>query len=296
MRKYAFCATAVLLLATSAHAALIYAPNALPRPYPFDGPDELIMFDSSDPAGFTIVGSMSVPNIGFGGMDFDRDGNLWAYASLYKPTNGAAAGLYSVDLNTGAATVQGTLSTQPLDDLAFNPTDNQMYGIRSQFNTTRLYTVNLVTGTTSYVGNFSGLPADVQLTIGLAIDSEGDFYVHDVGEDKIYKCGAGLALTELYALSQDTGFSQGMGIDWSRDDMGYHGAVGQGVFPDYFSQVNTFAPDGSAYTLGPDFGPNEYYGGYGFPLVEPGDLAVMPVPEPTSVLLLALGVLLCRRR
>ena len=180
--------------------------------------------------------------------------------------------------------------------MAFNPTDNKMYGLRSQFNNTRLYTVDLVTGATSLVGNFSGLPASIQLTIGLAIDSEGDFYVHDTGEDKIYKSDASLALTELYALPQDTCFSQGMGIDWSRDDMGYHGAVGQGVYPDYFSQVNTFEPDGSAYTLGPNFGPNEYYSGYGYPLVEPGDLAVMPVPEPTSVVLLALGALLYRRR
>ena len=110
MRKYTLCATALVLLAASAHAALIYAPNNLPRPYPFDGGDELVMFDSSDPASFTIIGSMGVPDIGFGGMEFDRDGNLWAYASLYKPTSGSATGLYSVNLETGQATVQGTVS------------------------------------------------------------------------------------------------------------------------------------------------------------------------------------------
>lgn len=293
MRKPVSCAAALVWLASIASAAIIYAPNAVSRPYPFTGPDELVCFDSANPAAFTIIGSLNVPQIGFGGMEFDGDGNLWAYASYNKVTGGAASGLYRVNLTTGAATLQGTPSNQSLDDLAYNPVDRQMYGIRSQTSATRLYRINLTTGATTLVGTFTGLPA-VQRAVGLAIDSTGHFYVHDVGVDKIYK-GAGLALTELYSLPQDTGYSQGLAVDWSRDNLGYHGAVGQGEFPDYFSQVNTFAGDGSAYTLGPTFGPNEYYDGYGFPLVQPGDLAIQPVPEPLSLLLLAVGALLRQR-
>ena len=295
MPRLAFTAGVLLLLASSAGAATVYAPNGMSRPYPFDGPDDLVRFDSSNPAGFEIVGSMNVPDIGFGGMDFDADGNLWAYASFYKSTGGAASGLYSVNMTTGAATLQGMASTQPLDDLAYNPVDGKMYGIRSQFTSTRLYSTDLATGATTLEGYFSGLPSDAQRTIGTAIDSTGNFYVHDVGAEKIYS-GPGLALTELYTLPLDTNYSQGMTIDWSRDDLGYHAAVGFGEFPDYFSQINTFTTDGSAYTLGPDFGPNEMYGGYGYPLVEPGDLAIVPVPEPGSILLLAIGALCCRRR
>lgn len=276
MWKKAICVAGALSASLTAGAAIIYAPNGLPRPYPFNGPDELIRFDSNDPAGYQVIGSMNVPNIGFGGMDFDRDGNLWAYASFFKSTGGAASGLYKVDINTGQATVQGTLSPQALEDIAFNPADNKMYGIRTQGSTTRLYTINLVTGATSLVGTLTGLPAS-QHAMSFAIDSTGTFYVHDINVDKIY-AGAGLALTELYTLSQDTNYSQGMTIDWSRGDVGYHGAVGQGIFPDYFSQVNTFATDGSGYTLGPAFGPNEYFppDQFGYPPVEPGDLAIAP--------------------
>ena len=281
-------AATVLVLAASASATTLYAPNGLARP--LDGPDTLIMFDSANPAGFTTIGSMNVPNIGFGGMDFDRGGNLWAYASFYKSTGGAAGGLYRVNMATGAATPQGTLSPQSLQDLAFNPTNDTMYGINTQGTVTKLYTVNLTSGAVAAVGTFTGLPA-VQHSMGLAIDSSGDFYVQDLESDRIYT-GAGLALTQLYQLPQDCNFSQGMTIDWSRDNRGYHGAVGYGNYPHYFSQLNTFAIDGSNYALGPDFGPELPDG---LPPVEPGDLAIMPVPEPAAFLLLTLGMLLRRR-
>ncbi len=294
MRKLLILALVSACTATGALAVEAYAPNALPRPYPFSAPDELVRFDTDDPASFEVVGSMGVTDTGFGGMDFDAGGSLWAYASLYKSTGGAASGLYSVDTTTGQATLVGN-SYQPLDDLAFNPVDGTMYGIRSQGADMRLYSVDLMTGGTTHIGNFTGMP-DPPRAIGFAIDSTGAFYIHDNLVDKIYK-SSGMAMTELYSLTQDTGYSQGMTIDWSRDDMGYHAAVGQGIYPDYFSQINTFTTDGSSYVLGPSFGPNEYFDGdpYGYPPVEPGDIAIAPVPEPASLLMIAVLAMLRRR-
>ena len=289
---------ATLSLASISSAVIMYAPNGLARPYPFQGPDTLVRFDSSNPAGFVTVGSMNVPNIGFGGMDFDRDGNLWAYASFFKTTGGAAAGLYKVNTDTGQATLQGTASLQSLQDMAFNPTNNTMYGINTQNNITRLYTVNLTTGGTSVAGTFTGLPTP-RHALGLAIDSSGNYYVNDVDSDSVYKSGPDLALSVLYVVPQDTNASQGMTIDWSRGNAGYHASVGQGDFPNYFSTINPFAIDGSSYTVGPNFGPNEMYDGFGYPLVEPGDLAIAPlVPEPATLGMLALGATLsvARRR
>lgn len=288
MYKALFGIVVLLVLVTNASAALIYAPNGLARPT--SGPDTLIVFNSADPKSFVTIGSMNVPNIGFGGLEFDRQGNLWAYASIYKPTGGAAGGLYKVNMQTGAATVQGTVSSQPLEDLAFNPVNDTMYGIRTQNNVTKLYTVNLTTGAVSAVGTFTGLPS-THHAMGFAIDSAGAYYVHDLHNDRIFR-GTGLELTELYVLPQDTNFSQGMTIDWSRDNLGYHAAVGYGVYPHYFSQVNTFKTDGSSYVLGPDFGPDLPDG---MPPVECGDVAIMPVPEPTSAVLLVIGTLLRRR-
>lgn len=290
MFKLSLGVAGVLAVSAAADATVIYATNGLARP--LDGPDTLIMFDSSNPSAYTTIGSMGVPNIGFGGLDFDRDGNLWAYASFYKSTGGAASGLYRVNPQTGEATVQGTLSSQSLQDLAYNPVDGQMYGINSQNNVSRLYRVDLTSGAVTPVGAFTGLPASNHV-MSFAIDSQGVHYVHDLTADKIYK-GVGLELAELYTLPQDTNFSQGMTIDWSRDDRGYHAAVGYGVYPHYFSQLNTFATDGSGYVLGPEFGlelPD------GLPPVEAGDLAIRPIPAPgAAVAILAAAPLLGARR
>lgn len=250
----------------------IYAPSSLYTTNP--NQDDLIVFDADDPEGYTVIGAMGVNNITFGGMDFTPDGTLYAYASLFRSTGGAASGLYRVDRDTGIATPVGN-SPQSLDDIAYNPVDGRMYGFRSQNGTPRLYTIDLNTGVVSAVGVIAGLPSPARV-IGLAIDSDGDFYYHDVSTDQIFK-GSALSVAALYDIPQDTSFSQGMTIDWSRDDTGYHAAVGLGEFPNYFVSLNTFGADGSGYQVGPGFGDNIDGGdGFFYPPVEPGDLAIEP--------------------
>jgi hypothetical protein len=284
------------IAAAQAGAATIYAVNNNIFDDPSTASDHLIRFDSSAPASYVTIGALGVPGIGFGGLDFDRSGNLWGYASFYDDNGGASSGLYKINVNTGQATLQGTASLRTLDDLAFNPTDNQMYGIRTQGNVSSLYTVNLDTGVVTPVGTFSGLPATHNLN-GFGIDSAGNYYVQEATTDGIYKSGPDRAMTRLYDIGQDTNYSQGLTIDWSRDDTGYHAATGQGVFPNYFTTLNTFYTDGSGYTIGSDFGPNIPVGQFNFPPVEAGDLAIMPaVPEPASLIVLAFVPFLRRRR
>lgn len=257
-----------------------------------DDSDSLIVFDPSSPGGYATVGSMGVPNIGFSGLDFDGDGNLWAYASFYKSTGGAASGLYSVDPSTGQATPVGQ-SFQSLQDLAYNPVDGKMYGINTQQAAfTRLYEVDLTTGATTQVGMLSGLPEQHYIQ-GLGIDSQGNFFLHDVANDVIFR-GDGASFTSMYELDIVTASSQGLTVDWSRDDAGYHAIVGQGEFPNYVSAVNTFAVDGSGYFEGDAFGPND---AGGFPPVQAGDIAIMPIPAPGGAAVVALaGAVMLRRR
>jgi hypothetical protein len=266
---------AALAGAAAAQGVEVYGVNHLAF-YPDLGPDVLIRFDAEHPELFETIGSLGITNVGFGGLEFDRAGSLWAYATFNKFTSGASSGLYRVDPETGAATVQGTRSQQTLADLAFDPVSGVMYGVFSQgYATSRLYTVNLQSGAVAVVGTFSGLPSEHNL-VGLAIDSSGTIYAHDNIHNVIYKAGPGLAMTPLYEFPDiQTVGSQGLTIDWSRDNRGYHAAVGQGIFPDYFSQVNTFTVDGSSYEWGPSFGPNHPDG---IPPVQSGDVAIRPAP------------------
>ncbi len=270
----------------------IYATNNLANTP--DASDTLIVFDSSNPAGYTTIGSLGVSNIGFGGLDFDAAGNLYGYASFFKSTGGASSGLYSINPDTGAATPIGS-NVQTIQDIAFNPTDNALYGINTRFQSqSTLFRIDTTTGGVTNLGLMSGLPAAHHLG-GFGIDSQGNFFVQDFVTDAIY-IGDGTNFTHLYDMGIDTSYSQGLTIDWSNDDTGYHGAVGQGVFPDYFSTINTFATDGSGYNaFGPSFGPNNMDG---IPPVEPGDLAIRPIPAPAGslALLAASGALGARRR
>lgn len=291
MRQSLLAASAALLFtATAADAVLIYGINHLTG-----GPnssDSLVVFDSGNPAGFTVIGSTGVNGVGFGGLAFDRSGGLWAYASYYSATGGAAAGLYRIDINTGVATAVGS-STRTLDDLAYNPVTDKMYGIRTQQGQgSRLYEVDLSTGATTLVGSLTGIDGVHALT-GLAFDSAGNMYVNDVANGRIYG-GSGLAMTALYDAPYVLAGSQGIDIDWSRDDTGYHAAVAQGIFPNYISQLNTFALDGSGYFLGDVFGPNTPDG---LPALQLGDIAIAPIPAPgAAALFLAAAPLATRRR
>ena len=283
---------AVLALAGTASADVqIYATNSLAPTA--DGSDTLIVFDASNPSGYTTIGSLGVSNIGFGGLDFDAAGNMFGYASFIKNTGGAAAGLYSINPDTGAATPIGS-SIQSLQDIAYNPVNNTLYGINTRFQSeSKLYSIDMTTGSVTELGLISGLPASHHLG-GFGVDSQGNFFVQDFVSDSIY-VGDGLSFSHLYDMGIDTNYSQGLTIDWSNGDTGYHGAVGQGVFPDYFSTINTFATDGSGYNaMGPNFGPNN---GDGIPPVQPGDLAIRPIPAPAgSLALLGASCVLSRRR
>ncbi len=275
-----------LVVSTSAFAGgsniTIYAVNHQGN-YPDFG-DTIIRFTTDNLEAYETLGPTGLGNTGLGGLEFDGDGNLWAYAS-FNSFGGAAAGLYKINMQTGAATPQGTLSSQTLTDLAWNPVDQQMYGVYSQgFATGRLYRVNLQTGAVTVVGTFTGLDAQNNL-IGIGIDSEGTIYVYDNFNNKVYVADESLNLTLLYdsSVTQCEGCelavgSQGIAVDWSRDNLGYHGAVGQGVFPNYYGNLNTFALDGSSYVWGPNWGPNldEVQPGPFPPQVQPGDLAIVP--------------------
>jgi hypothetical protein len=266
MRSFVLSVSVSLLLAAGAQAVEIFAVNNLGgNPAGSDG--TLIRFDSANPAGWTTVGSLGQPTLGMGGLEFDNAGNLYCYASYVAASGTPASGLYRVNTTTGATTLIGN-SGQSLQDLAWNPSDNTMYGVNSVANVARLYRVNLTSGATTLAGTLSGMPP-TNLEVGLACDSAGHFFVHDVASDKIFT-GTGMAMTTSITLTRDTNFSQGMTIDWSRDNQGYHAAIGNN--PGFYSHLYRFNTALTTWTDAGTFGVADGT----FPTVEAGDLAILP--------------------
>ncbi len=283
MRNLFTLAVIGLIATGTANAVDIYGVNNLPVG---GGTNELFVFDSSDPAGFTTIGEFGVADIGFGGLAFNGVGGpLYAYASYGDNT--ADFGLYEINTATGAATPVGNLGQPGLNDIAYNPADGLLYGIDGAAN---LYTIDTSTGDQTFVTQVPGI--DNPLTIGFGVTSAGELILHDLAGDGVWKYD-GNTTTELFNffgdLGLDTNFSQGLVVDWSRDDTGYAAALGS--VPEFFSHVYSFGTDAP--------GAPTFEGAFNadgeFPLVEGGDLAIMPIPEPASLLMLTLGLLIRRR-
>jgi hypothetical protein len=287
MYKILATGAAVGLMTVSAHGVNIYAMNNLNGGGGAGTQNSLIRFDSANPAGWVSLGTTGLADRGFTGLDFHGNGNLYGYVGFGGA--GFVAGLYQINANNGAATVVGNLSGQALQDLAYNPADGKLYGLNAVANVCTLFEVNVATGAVVAVGNFTGLPA-TNLEVGLACDAAGNFYVHDIASDSIFK-GAGLALNPvaLYGpgVIGNTNFSQGMTIDWGGNGAGYHGAI----LTNLASELRTFNTGGGSYTIVGNFGTVPPT----FPTVETGDLAIA-IPGPGAISLLAIAGLISGRR
>jgi hypothetical protein len=289
MRKVVLGLAVGMAAVSTAQAVEIFAMNNLHGTNNGTNMDALIRFDSATPGTFTTIGVTGVANSGFGGLDFSGSGQLYGWASFALGTGAFDGGLYSVNPGTGAATrISAPGVTLNMQDLAWNPVSGQMVGVNSAANVCTLYNINLATGATAPIGVVTGLPA-TNLEVGLAYDSTGAVYIHDIASDVIYR-GAGLAVTALHTLPQNTNFSQGMTVDWSNGNQGYHATIGN--TPAFFATLNTFNATAGSYAVGGSFGlaPN------GLPSVEAGDIAIRPIPAPGVLALAAAGLLVGGRR
>jgi hypothetical protein len=289
------------ILASAAQAITIYAPDNLGTTNAGTVGDRIIRFDSSNPAGTVVtIGSTGQANEGMAGMDFAGNGNLYA-ASGFNSSGGSFAGskLYRVSTTNGAATLVGSMNLPTGDnvtDLSWNPVTQQMLALTYNGSISNLYNVSLTTGAGSLIGQITGVPGS--LDIGLASNSAGVNYVHDLVNDRMYVL-AGLAATPLPSpVGVDSNFSQGMTINWSGGNEWFLGAIGSS--PAFFSSVLQINNVTGAGTVVPG-GNWPIHAANGLPEYETGDLAIPGsgiVPEPATAGFLAAGALamLVRRR
>lgn len=287
----------VASIAASASGVEIWAVDNLAQNNAGTVGDRVIKFDSANPTGTVVtVGATGQLNEGMSGLDFANNGVLYA-ASGFHSTGGVFPGsrLYTINQANGAATLVGSMGLPAgtaVTDLSWNPVSNQMLALtfNATGNVNSLYSVNLGNGSAALIGTITGMAG--ALDIGLASNSAGVNYVHNLADDRMYVL-TGLAAAPMAAgIGIDTNFSQGMTINWRGADEWYLGSLSN--TPVFASQVRLMnnATGGTAAILGT--WPNNGTGG--LPQYETGDLAIIPEPAVLTLLGFALAARGIRRR
>jgi hypothetical protein len=164
MKRLPFAVTVIVLLAGSfarpAHAGLLLAIDSI-----FNGPDTLYSVDPTTGAGTAIgeiTGMSGTPPNGFtrpSGLTYDE-----TTSTLYTIDLGTGE-LFTIDPSTAAATlVATTIGVTGWQDLAFDSSEGQLYGIAQA---RRFYRINL-DGSTSLLGGGAG-----SLITAMEFDSSG---------------------------------------------------------------------------------------------------------------------------
>lgn len=155
------------------------------------GPQQLATIDPATgratPVGQTVQGLQIM------GMKFGPDNKLYA-AGDTNPASPTFNSLYTVDVNTGAATRVGPTSAPSFfHDFALDRTGT-MYGTSSD----ALYTIDLKTGTASKVANFVG----GGMVMGLSFNAD---------QSKLYATDFKRPISDVYLVDVHNGFLTPLG-------------------------------------------------------------------------------------
>jgi hypothetical protein len=241
-------------------------PNTYPR---------LVTIETSAPYTLTEIGPLGVPFVR-GGLAYDPNSN-----TLYGIDNVTPAGnLYTIGLNTGAATLVGPHGIDPLvgaadlRGLAFDTTNDVLYGGAGSGVPGDLWELNLVTGGATHIGELPYPTPSPQLG-GLAYDSLRDILV-----------GLDLGTGDLWSIDRTTPANSTFLADLtpdttSRIDGLTYDSVNDLLWAtDPLARLYSYDPsNGYARILHADF-------------TTTGEIAALTfvVPEPSTALLLACGL------
>ncbi|MCX6271339.1 MAG: GEVED domain-containing protein [Bacteroidetes bacterium] len=159
-----------------------------------------------------VLNNISVPTsiATWTGTDF-IDGGTWKdgvwYGTVYNSTGGST--FISINTTTGARTVIGNMAGIIFTDIAYDWTSEVMYGTGIVSSQTKLYTINIATGTPTLVGTIGTFTG-----ICLACDENGVLYTVNVGGNTLYSInkltGAG---TLIGPIGFNAAYAQTMEFD-----------------------------------------------------------------------------------
>ena len=252
-----------LLSAGVSSAALVYAVDLRG--------DRFVTFDTATPGNQTVLATGFAAN--YYGVDFDPTGTtLWALEATNLTVNSLNP------LNGGVLTsvaLTGLVTGDSITGLSIAP-NGTFYVTASSGTTSRLYTLNPVTGTLSTIGNMG-----VALAIDIAINAAGQAYTIDIATDQLFSLDltTGVA-TAIGAIGSNANFAQGMDFDSATGVLYAAIYIGSGVVN--FSTINLAT--GAATTI-PGITSGEY------------EITIRnAIPEPATVAMIALGGLVLAGR
>jgi MYXO-CTERM domain-containing protein len=148
-------------------------------------------------------------------MDLTPDGT-----TLYAVEYVSAHNYGTIDLATGDWTSVGNITGPELganiSGLSVDPTTGDWYLVAIEGAGPMLYAGDITTGVFSQVGAIGG----AGFMIDLAIDSQGNAYGHDIGDDMLYSINLGTGLgTPIGSTGLNANYAQGMDFDYADDTL-----------------------------------------------------------------------------
>ena len=164
--------------------------------------------------------------------DIDDSGNYFCCTQFTQGTSH----LIQVDLSTGIPTVIATITgfNYHATSLAYNYTNSTWYFGSSNNSVSRLYSLDIVTGSLSLIGQITGLAG----LASIAIDCDGNAYGFDIVTDQLFSInlstGAG---TAIGPLGFNANFAQDADFDAATDTL-YLAAYNYDTFQGEFRSVD----------------------------------------------------------
>src|SRR5271157_3858079 len=184
---------AILGLPTGVFAGILYGID--------DANNSLVTFNTSTNA-IAVIGSTGVGSGDFGDLTYDSNHGI-----MYWDAGRGNNSIYTLDLGTGAATLVGATGLTDLFGLAYDTTNNALYGATGSSGGSNFYSIDVSTGAATLIGN-SGI-----YTGGLAYDSTNNtMYEYVAGTGSLYSINLGNGVATL--VSSGVGFINDGGITW----------------------------------------------------------------------------------
>jgi hypothetical protein len=139
--------------------------------------------DSIGPATFSLATPGDITNLNPQGAQNFVSGGTWANGKWYGAVYDTITpyDLVTIDTTTGLRSVIGDMG-RVMNGLSYNVADGNLYGVGYTSPNSRLYTISMTTGDTTFISIIPNM-----LLINLAIDNLGNCYSLDLFTDQIIK-------------------------------------------------------------------------------------------------------------